>query len=63
MSQDIRIIAKPITYRVIFPDLPPTAGDMFKSVYDSDNDGIVDFAKDLDLTNEEWTQFNLILLS
>lgn len=40
-----------------------TEGDMKKSIYDPDNDGIVDLAKDLSLSNEDWTQFNLILLS
>lgn len=29
------------------PTLPPTIGDMLKSVYDTDNDGIVDFAEAL----------------
>ena len=38
-----------------------TEGDMKKSIYDSDNDGVVDFAKDLDISYEEWTQFDLIL--
>lgn len=30
-----------------FPTLPPTIGDMLKSVYDTDNDGIVDFAESM----------------
>ena len=38
-------------------------GDMQKSIYDADDDGVVDFAKDLALNYEDWTQFNLILLS
>lgn len=36
-------------------------GDMKKEIYDADNDGVVDFAKDLVVSNEEWTQFDLIL--
>lgn len=39
------------------------SGDMLKSVYDIDNDGKVDFAKDLLLDNDDWNQFNLILFT
>lgn len=47
MNRDIRVIAKPVTYRVEYkPGLTNTGGgDMYRATYDSDGDNIVDHSE------------------
>lgn len=55
------IVNKVIDAREVVNVTVVADGDMKKEIYDADNDGVVDFAKDLVVSNEEWTQFDLIL--
>ena len=60
---EVLLIEKREVLNLTVNNITQSEGDMRKSTYDADNDGVVDMAKDLDVNYEDWTQFDLILLS